>query len=95
MIILDAMEKGAGVRVLQVELNDQPGVCMKLTGTLPDAEAAAGIAQSVADGLSMLAVIDVIPSPGTTAEKAYAARREFNPLIEQSTVQEPNEENVA
>jgi microcompartment protein CcmL/EutN len=95
MMILDAMEKGAGVRVLQVELNDQPGVCMKLTGTLPDAEAAANIARSVADGLSMPAIIDLIPSPGSTSAKAYAGRREFNPLIEQATVQEPNEENVA
>jgi hypothetical protein len=28
MVILDAMEKTAGVRVLQAELNDQPGVCL-------------------------------------------------------------------
>jgi microcompartment protein CcmL/EutN len=95
MIILDAMEKGAGVRVLQVELNDQPGVCMKLTGALPDAEAAADIARSVVGGLGMPAIVDVIASPGASSPKAYSARREFNPLIEQATVQEPSEANMA
>jgi microcompartment protein CcmL/EutN len=93
MILLDAMEKGAGVHVLQIELNDQPGVCMKLTGALPDADAAANIARSVASDLGMPTVIDVIARP--EASKAYTARREFNPLIEQTTVLEPNEENVA
>jgi microcompartment protein CcmL/EutN len=95
MIMLDAMEKGAGVRVLQVELNDQPGVCMKLAGSLPDAEAAAGIARVVANGLGLRAVIDLIAQPGVSSTKAYTARREFNPLIEQTTVQEPAEGNVA
>ena len=41
MVVLDAMEKCASVRVLQTELNDAPGVCMKLHGRLSDIEAAA------------------------------------------------------
>ena len=36
MVVLDAMEKCAGVRVLETELNDSPGVCMKLYGRLGD-----------------------------------------------------------
>jgi microcompartment protein CcmL/EutN len=36
MVVLDAMEKMAGVRVLQTELNDRPGVCLKLHGSLGD-----------------------------------------------------------
>ena len=40
MVVLDAMEKMAGVRVLQTELNDRPGVCLKLLGSLGDVEAA-------------------------------------------------------
>jgi len=34
MVVLDAMEKCAFVRVLQTELNDRPGVCLKLLGSL-------------------------------------------------------------
>lgn len=30
MVVLDAMEKCSGVRLLQLELNDNPGVCLKL-----------------------------------------------------------------
>ena len=39
MVVLDAMEKAAGVRVLQTELNDRPGVCLKLVGSLGDVQA--------------------------------------------------------
>ena len=42
MVILDAMEKMAGVRLIQAELNDRPGVCLKLTAPLGEIEAAAG-----------------------------------------------------
>jgi hypothetical protein len=49
MVILDAMEKTAGVRVLQAELNDQPGVCLKLTAPLGDIEAEL-LASGIADG---------------------------------------------
>ena len=41
MVVLDAMEKCAGVRVLETELNDSPGVCLKLYGALGDIESAA------------------------------------------------------
>ena len=40
MVVLDAMEKAAGVRILQTELNDSPGVCMKLAGALGDVQSA-------------------------------------------------------
>jgi len=34
MVVLDAMEKTARVRVLQAELNDQPGVVPETDGSL-------------------------------------------------------------
>ena len=46
MVVLDAMEKMAGVRVLQSELNDRPGVCLKLLGSLGDIQAAAAARRS-------------------------------------------------
>ncbi len=91
MVILDAMEKGAGVRVLQVELNDQPGICIKLTGPLDDVQAAAEMAEGTARRLEIPVVVDVIARPAGSSAKAYAAGRDFSPLIEQLTVHEPGE----
>jgi len=53
MVVLDAMEKTARVRVLQAELNDQPGVCLKLTGELADLEAATQSAERVAQAMGV------------------------------------------
>jgi microcompartment protein CcmL/EutN len=57
------MEKTAGVRVVQAELNDQPGVCLKLVGPLADVQAAADAAAAVARGIETAIVLDVIPHP--------------------------------
>ena len=86
MILLDAMEKTAGVRLLQAELNDRPGVCLKLAAPLGDIEAAAAAAQQAARGLEIEIVADIIASPSEWSAAAYMARPEFNPLIEQAVV---------
>jgi len=89
MVILDAMEKAADVSVLQAELNDQPGVCLKLTGTLGDVRAAADAARAMARQLAVQIVVDVIPSPDPRSSPAYQAAPDFNPLIEQPSVHVP------
>jgi microcompartment protein CcmL/EutN len=89
MVILDAMEKTAGVRVLQVELNDQPGVCLKLTGPLGDVQAAAEAAEQMARSLEAAVVLDVIPGPEPSARAAYEPAPDFNALFEQGTVHVP------
>ncbi len=48
MVVLDAMEKCAGVQVLETELNDSPGVCLKLYGPLGDIQSAARAAEEAA-----------------------------------------------
>ena len=48
LVIVDAMEKAAGVRVIQLELNDNPGVCMKFAGPLGDIRAAVEAARVIA-----------------------------------------------
>jgi len=83
------MEKAARVRVLQAELNDQPGVCVKLTGPLADLQAAAQTAGRLAQAMGVAAVVRVIPGPAEGARAAYEAPAEFNPLIEQSAVWTP------
>ena len=89
MVVLDAMEKAAGVRILQTELNDSPGVCLKLYGTLGDVRAAAEAAEAMAGAMQTKAIAHVIPSPAPDSARAYEAAVDFNPLMEQSTVHYP------
>ena len=94
MVVLDAMEKCAGVRVLQTELNDSPGVCMKLHGRLGDVEAAARAAEEAAHAMQTSAIVHVISGPSPFSRPAYEAPVDFSPLIEQPTVQNP-EKNMS
>jgi microcompartment protein CcmL/EutN len=89
MVVIDAMEKMAGVRVLQTELNDQPGVCLKLLGSLGDVEAATAAAEATAGAMHAAVIAHVIPAPSPAGQLAWEAERDFSPLIEQSTVQYP------
>lgn len=90
MVVLDAMEKTADVRVIQTELNDSPGVCLKLYGPLASIEAAARAAGETARGMGTAIVAHVIPNPSPLSSAAYVAPADFNPLIEQLTVQNPD-----
>jgi len=90
MVVLDAMEKCAGVRVLETELNDSPGVCLKLCGPLGDLECAAQSARQTAGLMKTAAIVHVIPGPSESSPAAYqVGHREFNALFEQSTVEIP------
>ncbi len=89
MVVLDAMEKTAGVRVLQAELNDQPGVCLKLTGALACLQAAVQSAERAARAMDVAAVVSLIPAPAGGSRAAYEAASDFSPLIEQASVHLP------
>ncbi len=86
MVILDTMEKTAGVRVLQAELNDRPGVCLKMVGMLADIEAATHAAEALAKTLQTEIITDIIPAPSDSSRAAYEAGPETNPLIEQANM---------
>lgn len=89
MVVLDAMEKCAGVRVLQTELNDSPGVCMKLYGPLGDIQSAAQAAEETAHAMRTPVIVHFIAGPSELSSPAYNALPDFSPLIEQPTVQKP------
>ena len=89
MVVLDAMEKCANVRVLQTELNDAPGVCLKLHGAIGDIESAARAAEETARAMQTPVIVHVIPAPSEHSRAAYEAEPDFNPLIEQASVQRP------
>lgn len=92
MVVLDAMEKTANIRILQAELNDAPGVCLKLLGRVSDLESAARAARATAEAMQTRVLAHVIPNPSDLSRAAYEAARDFNPLIEQPSVQYP--ENI-
>jgi microcompartment protein CcmL/EutN len=89
MVVLDAMEKCANVRILQTELNDAPGVCIKLLGCIGDIEAAARAAEETARAMQTPVIAHVISSPSEHSRAAYEAAPDFNVLIEQASVQRP------
>jgi microcompartment protein CcmL/EutN len=89
MVVLDAMEKTAGVRLLQTELNDSPGVCLKMQGPVSDVEAAARAAEDIAKAMQTGIIVHVIPGPSPLSRAAYEASPDFNPLIEQPSVKRP------
>jgi microcompartment protein CcmL/EutN len=89
MVVLDAMEKCARVNVLQTELNDSPGVCMKLHGPLGDIKSAARAAEETANAMQTPVIVHVIPRPSELSVAAYEAPPEISPIIEQSTVERP------
>ena len=90
MVILDAMEKAGSVHLLQAELNDFYGVCLKITGPLADVGAALDSAAALAGSLNVECVSDLIASAAPEARAVYEARPEFNPLIEQGVVYVPS-----
>jgi microcompartment protein CcmL/EutN len=89
MIVLDAMEKCAGVTLIQAELNDSPGVCLKLGGSLADLESAVIAARAAGESVGMGVVAHIIPRPAADSNAAWEALADFNPLIEQPTVHNP------
>lgn len=89
MVVLDAMEKNAAIRIVQTELNDAPGVCLKLAGGVSDLYSAASAAQETAQAMQVKVLTHVIPNPAEGAAAAWLAAKDFNPLIEQPSVQEP------
>ncbi len=89
MLVLDWLEKAARVHLLQVELNDLYGVCMKVAGPVANVRTALAAGKALADSMQVECVIDVIPRPDSRSHPAYDAKPEFNPLIEQDVVHLP------
>lgn len=91
MVVLDAMEKNASVRVLQTELNDSPGVTITLAGRIGDVQSATRAAQETAQAMQTAILTHIIPQPSEGTSAAWQAAKDFNPLIEQSSVHKPEE----
>ena len=91
MVALDAMLKSASVRVLQAELNDFLGVCIKILGATDDVRTAIEAGREVAETMGGRPVTSVINRPDDRAWPALESRVEFNPLIQQDVVHVPRD----
>jgi carbon dioxide concentrating mechanism protein CcmO len=86
MVALDAAEKAAPIRLLQIELNDQPGACIKLTGSAAAVQSAIGAAEAIGRMMRVDCVVHAINAPDPHARIAYEAGPDYSPLIEQDVV---------
>ena len=89
MVALDIVTKNARVELLQAELNDGPGVCVKVSGGVAHVAAAVEEAKAVAAQMQVSCVADVIAAPDPRSAAAYLPPAGFSPLIEQTTVHVP------
>ena len=89
MVALDAIEKAAHVRVIQSELNDFLGICIKFAGDSDAVRTALDAGLTVARQLNGRPVGHVISRPDAGAWTAIESAAENNPLIQQDVVHFP------
>jgi microcompartment protein CcmL/EutN len=92
MVALDQMDKTAGIRLYQAELNDWLGIVLKITGPQAAVKAAMAAGEEAARQLNGRPVATVINKPDARAMKALESPVEVSPLIQQPIVKNPNYE---
>ena len=92
MVALDAMDKTAGVRVLQAESNDFYGLVLKVTGTQAAVAAAIDAGRAAAEPMGGKPIGTVLNRPDERAWPALESKVEVSPLIQQPIVKIPNYE---
>jgi len=92
---IDAAEKAAPVRLLQVELNDMLGTSIKLAGDTADVQAALAAGEAIARSMKASVVAAAINRPHDQSAALWPLTEEFNPLIEQTVLHLPREKVMA
>jgi carbon dioxide concentrating mechanism protein CcmO len=86
MVALDVMTKTAAVRVVQLELNDLFGVCLKIAGPTAEVQTALEAGRAIAEQMRGAPVVSLLTRVSASAVPALASPSEYNPLIEQKVV---------
>lgn len=92
---IDAAEKAADIRLLQVELNDMLGASAKITGEVAAVRAALDAAEATARSLNASVVVSAINRPAAQSSRLVPLAEEFNPLIEQNVLHVPRKRTMA
>jgi carbon dioxide concentrating mechanism protein CcmO len=95
LVALDRMDKTAGIRVVQAELNDWLGFVVKVTGSVSDVQAAVAAGVQVAEEMGGKPKSTVINRPDPKAWPGIESKQEFNPLMQQNIVINPSYEAVS
>ncbi|MCZ2154615.1 MAG: BMC domain-containing protein [Bryobacterales bacterium] len=89
MVVLDTLEKAAGVRLLQVEFNDLAGVVVKIAGPLGAVTSSLDAGRRLAESMRVRSTFHLVANPDAAARPGWDALEEFNPLMEQAVVKIP------
>ena len=92
MVALDQMDKTAGIRLHQAELNDWLGIVLKITGPQAVVKAAMAAGEEAARQMNGRPVAAILNKPDSRAMKALESPVETSPLIQQPIVKNPNYE---
>ncbi|MEX2176115.1 MAG: BMC domain-containing protein [Pirellulaceae bacterium] len=92
LVALDAMDKAAGIRLLQAESNDFLGMVLKVAGPVDSVQTAIAAGKQAAERLGGKPVGTVINRPDERAWAALMSAAEVSPLIQQAVVKTPNYE---
>jgi ethanolamine utilization protein EutM len=86
LVVLDRIEKAAGVRVLQAELNDFYGLLLKLTGDSASVRIAVDGARAITQEMRVELTASVLDAPAPGAWAVIESPPEYQPLLEQEVV---------
>ena len=89
MAALDVMAKAAPLEVLQAEVNDFLGICIKVTGSVAAVETALQAGEEIAQQMGGQPVTNLIRRVEEESWLAIHSPAEFNPLIQQDVVHPP------
>jgi len=86
MVAIDLMTKTAAVQIVQLELNDLYGVCVKIAGATADVQTAIAAGRSTAARMRGAPIATVLTRVSENAVPALHSQTEFSPLIQQPVV---------
>jgi microcompartment protein CcmL/EutN len=89
MVALDVMAKASPLVVLQAEVNDFLGICIKVLGPLAGIESALEAGREVAREMGGQPVVKLIAKVHEGARAVIESKPEYNPLIQQDVVHLP------
>lgn len=89
MVALDVMAKAAPLEVLQAEVNDFLGICIKVSGSVAAVEVALQAGHDIAQQMGGKPVINLIRRVEEESWQAIHSPAEVNPLIQQDVVHFP------
>jgi carbon dioxide concentrating mechanism protein CcmO len=83
---LDAAEKAAAIRILQMELNDFGGVVIKWSAPTAPLRASIAAAREICERMHAVCVSAMLDRPDPEAQKAIHSPRESSPLLDAPVV---------